>query len=101
VETVFLREEIDDAIFDLFEIRASRAEVRRFYRTAGRVEAGVVLTDLAEFYETHPEAVILEVRGYDSQADPRHAARPCCPDRSVGFALDLPATAAVVALQLV
>lgn len=26
-------------IFDLFEIRASRDEVRRFYRTVGRVEA--------------------------------------------------------------
>jgi len=34
-----LHEEIDDAIFDLFEIRSSRDEVRRFYETVGRVEA--------------------------------------------------------------
>ncbi len=34
-----LRDEIDDAIFDLFEIRVSRDEVRRFYLTVGRVEA--------------------------------------------------------------
>jgi len=33
-----LRAEIDDLIFDLFEIRTSREEVRRFYRTVGRVE---------------------------------------------------------------
>jgi hypothetical protein len=33
-----LRDEIDDLIFDLFEIRASRDEIRRFYRTVGRVE---------------------------------------------------------------
>ena len=33
-----LRDEIDDLIFDLFEIRASREEVRRFYRTVGLVE---------------------------------------------------------------
>ncbi len=33
-----LRNEIDDAIFDLFEIRGSREEIRRFYRTVGRVE---------------------------------------------------------------
>jgi hypothetical protein len=33
-----LRAEIDDAIFDLFEIRSSRDEVRRFYETVGRVE---------------------------------------------------------------
>lgn len=33
-----LRDEIDDLIFDLFEIRTSRDEVRRFYRTVGRVE---------------------------------------------------------------
>lgn len=33
-----LRDEIDDAIFDLFEIRAARDEVRRFHRTAGRAE---------------------------------------------------------------
>lgn len=34
----WLRDEIDDLIFDLFEIRSSRNEVRRFYRTVGRVE---------------------------------------------------------------
>lgn len=33
-----LRDEIDDLIFDLFEIRASRDEIRRFYRTVGLVE---------------------------------------------------------------
>jgi hypothetical protein len=33
-----LREEIDDAIFDLFEISSSREEVRRFYETVGLVE---------------------------------------------------------------
>ncbi len=33
-----LRNEIDDLIFDLFEIRASRDEIRRFYRTVGLVE---------------------------------------------------------------
>ncbi len=33
-----LRDEIDELIFDLFEIRASREEVRRFYRTVGLVE---------------------------------------------------------------
>jgi type I restriction-modification system DNA methylase subunit len=33
-----LRDEIDEAIFDLFEIGHSRDEVRRFYRTVGRVE---------------------------------------------------------------
>ena len=33
-----LRDEIDDLIFDLFEIRAAREDVRRFYRTVGRVE---------------------------------------------------------------
>jgi len=32
------REEIDDLIFDLFEIRSARDEVRRFYHTVGRVE---------------------------------------------------------------
>ena len=32
------RAEIDDLIFNLFEIRSSRDEVRRFYRTVGRVE---------------------------------------------------------------
>jgi hypothetical protein len=34
-----LRDEIDDLIFDLFKIRSSRDEIRRFYRTVGRVEA--------------------------------------------------------------
>ncbi|MGH3049229.1 MAG: hypothetical protein ACRDLK_03650, partial [Gaiellaceae bacterium] len=34
------RAEIDDAIFELFEIRAARDEVVRFYETVGRVEAG-------------------------------------------------------------
>ena len=34
-----LRDEIDDLIFDLFEIRSARDEVRRFYRTVGRVTA--------------------------------------------------------------
>jgi type I restriction-modification system DNA methylase subunit len=33
-----LRDEIDDLIFDLFEIRTARDEVRRFYRTVGLVE---------------------------------------------------------------
>ena len=33
-----LRDEIDDLIFDLFEIRTSRDEIRRFYRTVGLVE---------------------------------------------------------------
>jgi len=32
------RDEIDELIFDLFEIRSSRDEVRHFYRTVGRVE---------------------------------------------------------------
>ena len=32
-----LRAEIDELVFDLFEIRASREEVRRFYETVGRV----------------------------------------------------------------
>lgn len=35
-----LRSEIDDLVFALFEIRGSREEIRRFYRTVGRVEAG-------------------------------------------------------------
>jgi type I restriction-modification system DNA methylase subunit len=30
--------EIDDAIFDLFEIRGARDEIRRFYETVGRAE---------------------------------------------------------------
>lgn len=34
-----LCDEIDDLIFDLFEIRSSRDEVRRFYKAVGRVEA--------------------------------------------------------------
>ncbi len=33
-----LRDEIDDLIFDLFEIRSSRDEVLQFYRTVGRAE---------------------------------------------------------------
>jgi adenine-specific DNA-methyltransferase len=33
-----LRNEIDDLIFDLFEIRASRPAIRRFYETVGVVE---------------------------------------------------------------
>ncbi len=33
-----LRAEIDDLIFDLFEIRASREAIRRFHRTVGRAE---------------------------------------------------------------
>jgi hypothetical protein len=33
-----VRNEIDELIFDLFEIRASRDEIRRFYRTVGLVE---------------------------------------------------------------
>lgn len=32
------RDEIDDLVFDLFEIRSARAEVRRFYRAVGRAE---------------------------------------------------------------
>jgi hypothetical protein len=34
-----LREEIDDFVFDLFELRSAREEVRRFYHTVGRVES--------------------------------------------------------------
>jgi len=34
-----LRHEIDEQIFDLFEIRSARGEIRRFYETVGRVEA--------------------------------------------------------------
>lgn len=33
-----LRDEVDDLIFDLFEIHESRAEVRRFFGAVGRVE---------------------------------------------------------------
>lgn len=33
-----LRDEIDDHIFDLFEIRSVRDEVRRFYASVGRAE---------------------------------------------------------------
>ena len=33
-----LRNEIDDLVFDLFEIRSARDEVRRYYRSVGRVE---------------------------------------------------------------
>lgn len=32
-----LRREIDDLVFDLFDIRSSREAVRRFYETVGRV----------------------------------------------------------------
>ena len=32
-----LRDEIDDLIFDLFEIRSSRDEIRRFYQMVGLV----------------------------------------------------------------
>lgn len=32
------RDEIDELIFDLFEIRSAREEVRRFHRTVGRRE---------------------------------------------------------------
>lgn len=37
-DVMTLRDEIDEAIFDLFEVGSSRDEVRRFYRTVGRVE---------------------------------------------------------------
>lgn len=37
-----LRAEIDDQIFDLFEIRAERDTVRHFYDTVGRVEVAPV-----------------------------------------------------------
>lgn len=33
-----LRDEIDELIFDLFEIRSSRDEVRSFYETVGKAE---------------------------------------------------------------
>jgi hypothetical protein len=33
------RAEIDDLVFELFEIRSARDEVRRFYETVGRVGA--------------------------------------------------------------
>jgi len=33
------RREIDELIFDLFDIHAAREDVRRFYDTVGRVEA--------------------------------------------------------------
>ncbi|MGH3992437.1 MAG: hypothetical protein ACRDSN_08230, partial [Pseudonocardiaceae bacterium] len=36
-----LRADIDDAMFDLFEVRSQREEVRRFYRTVGLVERDV------------------------------------------------------------
>jgi type I restriction-modification system DNA methylase subunit len=42
-----LRDEIDDAIFDLFEIHAARAEVRRFYTTIGLVEVAPETTQEA------------------------------------------------------
>ena len=34
-----LREVIDELIFDLFELRSTRDEIQRFYRSAGKVEA--------------------------------------------------------------
>jgi hypothetical protein len=37
-DTSALRAEIDELIFDLFEIRSSREEVLHFYRTIGRVD---------------------------------------------------------------
>lgn len=40
-----LRDEVDELIFDLFGIRASRDLVRRFYRTVGRVETDDAGTD--------------------------------------------------------
>jgi len=33
-----LRDEIDDLVLDLFEIRSSRDEIRRFHHTVGLVE---------------------------------------------------------------
>ncbi len=36
-----LRGEIDDLIFDLFEITASRDQIRHFYNTVGRAEEQV------------------------------------------------------------
>jgi hypothetical protein len=33
-----LRDEIDDAIFDLYEIRTAREAIRQFYETVGRAE---------------------------------------------------------------
>jgi hypothetical protein len=33
-----LRDDVDEAFLDLFEISASRDHVRRFYRTVGRVD---------------------------------------------------------------
>lgn len=33
-----LRDEIDDLIFDLFEIKASRDEIRHFYKTVGKAQ---------------------------------------------------------------
>lgn len=35
-----LREEIDELVFELFEIRTSREEIRRFARSVGRVRSG-------------------------------------------------------------
>ncbi len=37
-DVTVLRDEIDDAIFDLFQIRSAREEVVRFYRTIGLVQ---------------------------------------------------------------
>lgn len=39
-DTARLRDEIDDLIFELFDIRSSRDEIRHFYRTVGRVANG-------------------------------------------------------------
>jgi len=43
-----LRDEIDDMIFDLFKIRSARDEVRRFYRTVGRVETAAEIQAASE-----------------------------------------------------
>jgi len=37
-DIIALRDEIDDLVFDLFEIRTAREEVRRFHRSVGRAE---------------------------------------------------------------
>lgn len=42
-----LRREIDDLVFDLYEIRSARDEVRRFYETVGRVTATAASEDQA------------------------------------------------------
>ncbi len=43
-----LRDEIDDMIFDLFKIWSARDEVRRFYRTVGRVETAAEIQAASE-----------------------------------------------------